>query len=225
MALGANLTQVSVTGTYVDFAGTAIAGQIRFTLTSFLQNGIDNQMVAPSSVVVPLVNGTFTTQLPATNDPDIIPTAFLYTVEESFVGGRTYTISLPYDSVGTLDLIDLSPDPVLSIEYAQLIQDSVWTPLVADIAALDAAINQSTGTIPVTGKYWYIDGAYSTYTAIDAAFASYTALNAATFNIQASSISSFVTLAEAETAAATASAAQAVSLSTGSINPLLLIGG
>lgn len=225
MSLGTNLSQVSVTGTYVDFAGNPIAGQIRFTLTAFLQNGIDDQMVAPSSVVVPLVNGTFTTTLPATNDPDIIPGTFLYTVEESFVGGRTYTISLPYDTVGTLDLIDLSPDPVLDVEYAQLIQDSVWTPLVADIAALDAAINQSTGTIPVSGKYWYIDGAFSSYTAIDTAFSSYTALNAASFNIQAASIASFVTLAEAETVAATASAAEAVSLSAGSINPLLLIGG
>jgi hypothetical protein len=44
-------------------------------------------MIAPSSVVIPLVAGSFSVTVPATNDPDIVPNPFVYTVEESFAGG------------------------------------------------------------------------------------------------------------------------------------------
>ena len=78
-------------------------------------------MVAPSSVVVALSSGAFSVILPATNDPDIVPTTFTYTVEESFPGGRTYTISVPYDTVGSLDLADISPNPVLTESFTSAI--------------------------------------------------------------------------------------------------------
>jgi len=143
MALGANINTVSITGNYVDYEGNAIQGQIRFTLGDVLRSGIDDQMIAPSSVVVALSNGAFTVTLPATNDPDVVPNPFTYTVEESFSGGRSYTISIPYDSAGSLDLADISPTPTLSTNFVQLIDETTWESLEADIDALDTEINQT----------------------------------------------------------------------------------
>ena len=72
----------------------ATQGQIRFSISEVLRNGTDDQMVAPSSVVVPLnASGSFSVAIPATNDPDVVPNPFLYTVEESFPNGRSYKLA------------------------------------------------------------------------------------------------------------------------------------
>lgn len=225
MPLATSLTTVTITGNYVNFEGTAIQGQIRFTLGDVLRNGTDDQMVAPSSIVVPLSSGAFSVVLPATNDPDIIPNPFTYTVEESFSGGRTYTISVPYTTVGSLDLADLSPSPTLDENFVQAIDETNFANLETSIAALDVLINQTTDKILASGKYWYIPSTYATYTALDTAFATYTALTAATYSLDGADISSFVTLAQASASSASASATTATNNATGTLSPLLLIGG
>jgi hypothetical protein len=225
MALASSLTTVTITGNYVDYEGSAIQGQVRFTLGDVLRNGTDDQMVAPSSIVVPLSAGAFSVTIPATNDPDIVPNPFTYTVEESFPGGRTYTISVPYNTVGSLDLADLSPTPTLSENFVQAIDETSFSSLEDDIDALDVEINQTTDKILASGKYWYIGSTYATYTALDTAFATYTALTAGTYSLDGADISAFVTLAEASEASASASATTATNNSTGTISPLLLIGG
>lgn len=225
MALAPSLSTVSITGNYVDYEGVAIQGQVRFTLGDVLRNGTDDQMVAPSSIVVPLSAGAFSVTLPATNDPDIVPNPFTYTVEESFPGGRTYTISVPYNTVGSLDLADLSPTPTLSENFVQAIDETSFANLETNIAALDVQINQTTDKILASGKYWYIGSSYATYTALDTAFATYTALTTGTYSLDGADISAFVTLAEASEASASASATIATNNSTGTISPLLLIGG
>ena len=225
MALGPNLTTVTITGNYVDFEGTPIEGQIRFSISEVLRNGTDDQMVAPSSVVVPLSSGSFSVALPATNDPDVVPNPFVYTVEESFPNGRSYEISIPYTTAGSLDLADISPDPVLNETFTQAIDLTSWNTLESNIVALDALIDQSVDKFPASGQYWYIDSAYATYTALDTAFATYTALTAATYNISGEDITSFVTSAQGYAASASASATTAQNNSAGTISPLLLIGG
>jgi len=225
MALGANINTVSITGNYVDYEGNAIQGQIRFTLGDVLRSGIDDQMIAPSSVVVALSNGAFTVTLPATNDPDVVPNPFTYTVEESFSGGRSYTISIPYDSAGSLDLADISPTPTLSTNFVQLIDETTWESLEADIDALDTEINQTTDRILASGKYWYIDAQFATYTALDTAYATYTALAAGTYELEGSDITDFVTLAETAESNAEASKNTAQNNDADTISPLLLIGG
>ena len=225
MALAPSLTTVTVTGSYVNYEGTAIEGQIRFTLAEVLRNGTDDQLVAPSSVVVALSGGSFSVTLPATNDPDIVPNPFTYTVEESFVGGRTYTITIPYDTVGSLDLADLSPTPTLSTTYVQLIDQTSWNSLNTNINTLDGLIDQTTNTIPATGKYWYIGAGYDTYTALDIAFSSYTQLNAATYGLQGSDILGFVTSSQSYATQAANSATTAANNTAGTLNPLFLIGG
>lgn len=225
MALGPNLTTVTITGSYVDFEGTPIEGQIRFSISEVLRNGTDDQMVAPSSVVVPLSSGSFSVAIPATNDPDVVPNPFEYTVEESFPNGRTYAISIPYTTSGSLDLADISPDPTLSESYVAAIDQTSWNTLESNITALDAFIDQSVDKFPASGQYWYIDSAYSTYTALDTAFATYTALTTATYNISGEDITSFVTSAQGYASSASSSATTAQNNSAGTISPLLLIGG
>ena len=225
MALAPSLTTVTLTGNYVNYEGSPIQGQVRFTLGEVLRNGTDDQMIAPSNIVVPLSAGAFTVSLPATNDPDVVPNPFVYTVEESFAGGRTYTITVPYTTVGSLDLADLSPTPTLSENFVQAIDETSFSALEDDIDALDVEINQTTDKILASGKYWYIPSTYATYTALDTAFATYTALTAGTYSLDGADISAFVTLAEASEASAQASATTATNNATGTISPLLLIGG
>jgi hypothetical protein len=182
-------------------------------------------MVAPSTVVVPLVSGAFSVTLPATNDPDVVPNPFTYSVEESFPGGRTYTISIPYDTVGSLDLADISPAPTLSTTYVQLIDQTTFNGLVTNIATLDININQSTNKFLATGKYWYIPSEYASYTALDTAFDTYTALTAATYSLDGTDITSFTSAAQGYASTASASAITATNNASATINPLLLIGG
>ena len=225
MALPTNLTTIGITGNYIDYEGNPIQGQVRFTLGDVIRVGIDDQMIAPSSVVVGLSSGAFSVTLPATNDPDSVPIPFTYTVEESFAGGRTYTISVPYTSAGALDLADLSPTPTLSETFVQLIDETTFTTLESNIASLDTEINQTTDKILASGKYWYIPSTFATYTALDTAFATYTALTAGTYSLDGADIAGFVTSAQGYESAASASATTATNTETGTISPLLLIGG
>jgi hypothetical protein len=225
MALAPSLTTVQITGNYVDFEGNPIQGQVRFTLGDVIRNGTDDQMIAPSSVVVGLSSGAFSVTLPATNDPDTVPIPFVYTVEESFPGGRSYTISLPYTTVGSLDLADLSPTPTLTDTFTQAIDQTTFTTLDNNIDALDVLINQTTDKILASGKYWYIPSTYATYTALDTAFATYTALTAGSYSLDGADIATFVTSAQAFETAALASATTAANTEAGTISPLLLIGG
>lgn len=225
MALGATVNTVEITGNYIDYEGNSIEGQIRFTTSEVLRAGTDDQMIAPTTIVVPLSAGAFSVTLPATNDPDVVPNPFTYSVEESFPGGRSYTISIPYDTVGSLDLADLSPTPTLSTTYYQLVDETSWTALTDDIDVLDTNINQTTDKILASGKYWYIPSSYATYTALDNAFATYTALTAGTYSLDGADITNFVTDAQAAEAAALASKNTAQSSDADTISPLLLIGG
>jgi hypothetical protein len=225
MALAPSLSTVVITGNYVDYEGSPIQGQVRFTLGDVLRNGTDDQMVAPSSVVVALSSGAFSVTLPATNDPDIVPNPFTYTVEESFPGGRTYTISVPYDTVGSLDLADLSPNPTITTPYTSAIDQTSWGALETNIDALDVVIDQDIDKILASGKYWYIPSTYASYTALDTAFATYTALASATYQLDGDDIADFVTSAEAYESQAQASATTATATATDTISPLLLIGG
>ncbi len=224
MAIDASVTQVNVTGNFVDFLGTAIAGQVQFTLSEMLRNSLADEMVVPSTVTVTLdSNGSFSTSLPATDDTDIIPN-FTYSVEEAFPSGRTYTITLPAASAGALSLADISPLPTLSETYVGLATEVPFAALEALIAALDALITQATNEFPVN-KYWAINASYATYTQVNSAFATYTLLNSGSYPVSGSDMAEEVAQADAARVAAQASATSASNTLSARLNPLLLIGG
>jgi hypothetical protein len=109
MTLPSNLSTVTVTAKYIDVLGNPIAGQVKFTPRVVLSNAAQDTILINSTVVVTLDNtGSFSTVLLATDDPDALPTGFTYQVEEAFLGGRTFDITLPAAQT-PIDLADKLP--------------------------------------------------------------------------------------------------------------------
>lgn len=226
MPLGASITLVPITGNFVDFQGNAISGQIKLTVSETLTDSIDNQIIVPSTKTIQLdTNGSFSSSFPATNDPDVSPAPYTVTVEESFPYGRTYTISLPYTTSGSLDFADISPDPTLAIIYYGLATRVSWDALVAAINVLDASIDQSTSSYLLSGLYSYLPFAYGSYSSMASAFASYTALNAGPYPVSGTAFNGFLTDAQNAATSAAASAVTATTLTTNLLNSFLLLGG
>jgi hypothetical protein len=95
MALPSNVSLVKLTGEYVDYQGNPIAGSVRFTSSATVRDMLADTIIVSSTASATLDStGSFEVTIPATNDPDIVD-AFTYSVEESFAGGRSYTINLP----------------------------------------------------------------------------------------------------------------------------------
>lgn len=98
MPLPANITQITVTGKYLDIFGLPIIGKVSFSIAPVLIDASAKVVIIPRTVTVPLDNsGAFTAQLPATNDPDVSPTGYTIQVVEEFEGGggRSFSITLP----------------------------------------------------------------------------------------------------------------------------------
>jgi hypothetical protein len=226
MALGAAITTVTLAGNYVDYTGTPISGQVKFTLSDLLQNGTDNQMIVPSTKSVTLdANGSFSTTLPATNDPDLVPIPYTITVEEAFPKGRTYTISLPYTTVGSLNLADISPAITAPDTYVGLVSDSLWNVLTANIDILDNQIDQGASSYVFSGKYRYFELGNASYTALNARAATYTLLTNITWTTPPSFFTTYQTQTENASTSSSASLVTAQSLTTGVLNSFLFIGG
>lgn len=110
MALPASWTKVPVTAKYLGFDGEPLKGSVIFTPTAVVSVG--------DSVVVPQTgtrltatldpNGIISINLPATNDPDLRTSGWVYQVQENFKGGRKYAIEVPFDG-GPIDLSTASP--------------------------------------------------------------------------------------------------------------------
>jgi hypothetical protein len=114
MALPNNVTTITVTGQYIDFTGSPIAVQVKFTNPQFLFNSDADRMIVPTTVTATLDNtGAFSVTIPITNDVDLVPLDFTYTFEESFLGGSTFIISLPASLGGTIDISDLRTTAVV----------------------------------------------------------------------------------------------------------------
>jgi hypothetical protein len=111
MALPGNLTTITVTGRYMDMVGNPIAGQVKFTPRAVLKNVGANVILINSTITVTLNStGQFSQSLVATDDTDATPLGFTYRVEEAFIGGRTFDILLPSNTIGgTIDIADIVP--------------------------------------------------------------------------------------------------------------------
>jgi hypothetical protein len=112
MPFPTNWTKVTVTGKYIDLDGNPLTGTVSFVpanVPALVDAGLLT-VIFPKTLQATLdSNGAFSIQLPATNDPDIAPTGFTYTVNETFGNYyRTYSISVPYDSA-PLDISTILP--------------------------------------------------------------------------------------------------------------------
>lgn len=111
MALPASLSTCIVTGTYVDLLGNPVSGSINFTPQTILKETTANVIIIPVVIQKTFdANGSFTVTLPVSNDTDVAPQPFIYTVEENFTSGRIFQLSLPLSVAGTTqNLADLLP--------------------------------------------------------------------------------------------------------------------
>jgi hypothetical protein len=226
MTIGAAVSTVTITGNFVNFEGTPVAGQVKFTLGLVLRNSVDDKMIVPSTVAATLNSlGSFTQVIPATNDPDVTPQDFTFTVEEAFPRGRTYTISVPFDTVGSLDLVDLSPDPVITENFVGLVLRVPWNALVALINALGSEVDVDTGDILFSGEYVFLQLGYADFTELNAAFGTYSALNLGPYPVSSAQFAAFETQAENAAISAANSVTTATTLTNNLLNSLLLIGG
>jgi hypothetical protein len=122
MALPASLSTCTVVGTYVNLLGNPVSGSINFTPQTILKEVAANVIIIPSVIQKTFdATGSFSIVLPVTNDTDVAPQPYVYTIEENFTSGRTIRISLPLSVAGTTqNLADLLP-ALSSAEAASIV--------------------------------------------------------------------------------------------------------
>lgn len=246
MAIAGNVSLVTVTGTYVDFQGNSIAGQLIFRVPKTLRNAVADQILVPSSYVVTLnASGSFSVVLPATDDSDFHE-SFEYLVTESFAGGRTFSFSLPagllysqmalqpyssyvldaYEDLGlSRDMSSLAPVPVVS-PYVALAGQANYISLEQRVTAVEADVDS---TAPTTGviltlEYESLPTVSTTYTSLSSDVSTYTALAGGPLLATLAGVSAYVTLAEAQEAAAEASLVTAQILAAKYPHPFVFTG-
>ena len=124
MALPGNVSTLVVIGTFLTPEGTPSTGTITFTPSKWLTNSGANVALPNSSVTKSLgTAGDFQVTLPVTDDSDLQPANWFYTVSEVVDGvSQSYAILLPGTAAtnGTVYLADIAPAAELGPEYASL---------------------------------------------------------------------------------------------------------
>jgi len=151
MALPANTTTVVVRGTFLTPEGNPSTGTVTFTPSAWLLNSGANIAIPNSGVSKTLgTAGDFSVTLPITDDPDLSPSGFVYTVAEVVDGvSQSYNISIPgtVATGGTIYLADLAPVAAAGPEYYSL-ASSLSIGTVTTLAAGSAATATITGLAP-----------------------------------------------------------------------------
>jgi len=115
MALPVDYNTVTVKGKYVYLDGNPAEGSVKFTGKAVAISNATATVVLPTTIQVNLVDGQFQVELPATDDPDVLPNGWTYKVEETFTrgSGRTFEMELPLaaQASGGVDLSIVAPLP------------------------------------------------------------------------------------------------------------------
>jgi len=124
MSLPGNVSTLVVLGTFLTPEGNPSTGTITFTPSRWLTNSGANVALPNSGVTKTLgTAGNFSVTLPVTDDGDLQPANWYYTVSEVVDGvSQSYAMLLPgtAGSGGTVYLADLAPAAELGPEYASL---------------------------------------------------------------------------------------------------------
>jgi hypothetical protein len=144
MALPGNLTTVEVTGRYIDASGAAVRGSVTFTLdTPLLDAGASTYIIETDYTVALDATGSFAVNLPATNDVDVTPTGWTWTLTPNFDGADPITFALP-TNLTSVDITTLSPAlPNPSQTYSYVLVSAVGAP--NGVASLN-----SSGKVPAS---------------------------------------------------------------------------
>jgi hypothetical protein len=124
MPLPGNVSTLVVLGTFLTPEGNPSTGTITFTPSRWLTNSGADVAIPNSSVTKTLgTAGNFSVTLPVTDDGDLQPANWFYTVSEVIDGvSQSYSLLLPgtAGTGGTVYLADLAPAAELGPEYASL---------------------------------------------------------------------------------------------------------
>jgi len=160
MSLPSNWTKVTVTGTYLNFDGSPASGFVRFATPQTIISETD--IVEKGELVFNLdANGSFTAQIPATNDPSLSGNQWLYTVSENIVGQLTavYSLAVNYTAssidLSTVDRSSLVPPSAGIIAYNYVVEN------IAAIVALSVPTGPS--TLYLRGRTSSGDGGEGTF--------------------------------------------------------------
>jgi hypothetical protein len=110
----------TVTGSYKNSSGTAAKGRVTFTPTT---NVIDenNLVIASDTVSAALnANGSFSIDLPATDNPKLVPSDWAYIVNVRLYGVKPlkYYVKLPYGDGQPVDIIESIISPTSPLQDA-----------------------------------------------------------------------------------------------------------
>jgi hypothetical protein len=112
VALPAGLTTVTVTGTYLDAEGTPLTGQVAFDISSPLKD-VNHKVVLPQTTIRRYLDatGAFSVVLPVTDDIDLSPTGWYYTITERIDRSsvRSFHFLLPASLAPDIDVSELTP--------------------------------------------------------------------------------------------------------------------
>ena len=151
MPMPANVTTVVVRGTFLTPEGNPSTGTVTFTPSSWLLNSGANVSIPNSAVSKTLgTAGDFTVTLPITDDTDLSPANWVYSVSEVVDGvSQSYNVLIPgtVAAGGTVFLADLAPAAPAGPEYYSL-ASSLAIGTVTTLAAGSAATATITGLAP-----------------------------------------------------------------------------
>jgi hypothetical protein len=142
----ADLNLITLHGELLMDDGTPAAGTVTITLPrsiKALRDAASEKVIFPKKKVIPLEDdGTFSHDIPATNDPDVSPTGFAYHIAVNVVGaeGGTWEFDAEIDvnaPGGSIDIATLSPSQSIAPNVTFVLQ-SVFNALEARVAALEA---------------------------------------------------------------------------------------
>jgi hypothetical protein len=154
MALPGNVTTVAVLGTFLTPEGNPSTGTITFTPSRWLNNpGAD--VAIPNSAVTKTLGtaGDFSVILPVTDDDDLTPANWYYTVTEVVDGvSQSYDILLPASAAvgGTVYLPDVAPAVELGPEFSS-IQGPPGAAATVEVGTVGTVAYPGPGTVTNSG--------------------------------------------------------------------------
>lgn len=141
MTLPATWAVKRITARYLLRDGRVPTGTVTFSSPQIVL--VDGTIVMPVDIVVPLdVNGYIDVLIPATNDPDVSPAGWAYTVQERIDGcaGRRFAMAVDANG-GDIDLATVAPvvpSPAMGALSAYNLAIGTVTTLAAGSAATAA---------------------------------------------------------------------------------------